>query len=511
SDTSASASKKHRKSFTLEEKLEVIKRIEKGEHNCDICALNMHESNVRTICAQDEKIKESCKNATPISVKKVVHIRSNLMENMERRLSMWIEDQTQRKMPVSLAVIQEKAKALYDAVKIELNETDAKPFNASHGWFERFKKRSNLHNIKITGEAAAAESFPAIFEAIIKEGGYSSKQMFNLDETGLFWKRMPARTYISCDEACPGFKAAKDCITVMLCTNANGNCKFKPVVVYCSANPRALAGYSKDHLPVWRSNAKAWVTTSIFTVYFCNRLTAELKDYCLQKKAFKILLLPDNAPGHPPKHLCVIFTPNTISLIQPLDQGAIAAFKAYYWYSCHTFARLIRETDGKNKPSIKKFWRKFNIKVAIDIIAEAWAEVSLSCLNAVWRRIWPAYVHEFDTEIAEAKNQIVALTHEAGLEENATDLQELVHSHGEELSIDELKLLDEQQLESKPEHAEPVIRTLSMKVMAEAFKLISDAINIFNENDSDRERSSKVEKSLESAISCYQQLYNEKQ
>uniref|UniRef100_K7G2M2 HTH CENPB-type domain-containing protein n=1 Tax=Pelodiscus sinensis TaxID=13735 RepID=K7G2M2_PELSI len=282
SDTSAFASKEHRKSFTLEEKLEVIKQIEKGERTCDIShALNMHESSVRTIRAQAEKIKESCKNATPVSVKKAVRMRSNLMEIWRGDCLSGLKTK-HNKMPVSLALIQEKAKALYDAVKIELNETDAKPFNASHGWFERFKKHLNLHNIKAAAaDMEAAESFPAIFEAIIKEGGYSSKQVFNLDETGLFWKRMSARTYISRDEAyAPGFKAAKDHITAMLCTNANRDCKLKPVVVYRFANPRALAGYSKDRLPVvWRSNAKAWVTASIFTDYFSNRLTAKLKDY----------------------------------------------------------------------------------------------------------------------------------------------------------------------------------------------------------------------------------------
>uniref|UniRef100_K7G7M9 HTH CENPB-type domain-containing protein n=1 Tax=Pelodiscus sinensis TaxID=13735 RepID=K7G7M9_PELSI len=416
----------------------VIKQIEKGECNCDISrALNMHESSVRTIHAQAEKIKESCKNATPVSVKKVVHTRSNLMENMERRLSMWIEDQTQRKMPVNLAVIQEKAKALYDAVKLELNEIDAKPFNASHGWLKHFKKRSNLHNIKITGEAAAAadteaaESFPAIFETIIKEDGYLSKQVFNLDETGLYWKRTPARTYISCEEAyAPGFKAAKDHMTVMLCTNVNKDCKLK-LAVYCSANPRALARYSNNRkMILWRSNAKAWVTASIFTDYFCNCLTAELKDYCLQENlAFKILLVMNQGILLFALFICqktfVLFLPpNTTSLIQPLDQGAIAAFKVYYFR--RTFARLIRETDGENS-LIKEFWRKFNIKDAI--IAEAWAEVSSSCLNAVWCHEF----REFDTEIAEAKKQIVALAHGTGLEEvNATDVQELLNSHGEE-------------------------------------------------------------------------------
>uniref|UniRef100_K7GJR5 DDE-1 domain-containing protein n=1 Tax=Pelodiscus sinensis TaxID=13735 RepID=K7GJR5_PELSI len=291
-----------------------------------------------------------------------------------------------------------------------------------------------------------------------------------------------------------------------------------PMTVYRSANPRALAGYSKNHIPVvWRSNAKAWVTASIFTDYFCHRLTTELKDYCLQENlAFKILLLLDNAPGHPPcltdlsENIQVLFSPpNTTSLIQPLDQEAIAAFKVYYLR--HTFARLITETDGKNK----QFWRTFNVKDAIDIIVEAWAEVSSSCLSSVLHCIRPACVHkfrEFDTEIAEAKTQIVTLAHEAGLEEvDATDVQRLLDSHGEELFVDELNLLDEQKLENEPEHAEPVIQTLLMKVMAEAFKLISDAINIFDENDPDHKWNSKVVKSLESTISYDQQLYNEKQ
>jgi hypothetical protein len=51
--------------------------------------------------------------------------------------------------------------------------------------------------------------------AINKEGGYSPKHIFNLDETALFWKRMPSRTYILQEEkSALGFKAAKDCFTV---------------------------------------------------------------------------------------------------------------------------------------------------------------------------------------------------------------------------------------------------------------------------------------------------------
>jgi hypothetical protein len=52
---------------------------------------------------------------------------------------------------------------------------------------------------------------------------------------------------------------------------------------------------------------------------------------------FKILFVSDNAPSHPTalsdlcKNVKVIYLPpNTISIIQPMDQRVIASFKAYY-------------------------------------------------------------------------------------------------------------------------------------------------------------------------------------
>lgn len=78
---------------------------------------------------------------------------------------------------------------------------------ALHVWFEQFKQQVNLHDICVTRESVSADTMAegSILEelkTVIDEGGYSSKQVCNVDETGLYLKKkkMPPRTYISKDE-----------------------------------------------------------------------------------------------------------------------------------------------------------------------------------------------------------------------------------------------------------------------------------------------------------------------
>jgi len=91
--------------------------------------------------------------------------------------------------------------------------------------------------------------------------------VFNVNETGLYWKKLPPRNYISREEKlAPGFKASKDRLTLLLGGKASGTLKLKPLYVYHSETPRVMKGILKSHLPViWTSNRKAWVTQQIFS------------------------------------------------------------------------------------------------------------------------------------------------------------------------------------------------------------------------------------------------------
>lgn len=541
SPPAAAPTPKKRKRVSLAAKLDIIKRNESGQGPSEIGrALGLSVSTVGTILKNAPRLKEVGESVTPTIATKLSRSRDSVMENMERLLSTWIEDCSQRSMPLSLRVIQEKALSLWKDLQEKQQPSKDAPqaaesFNASRGWFNRFKKRANLHNIKVTGEAAsadmiAANAYPAQLREIIDKGGYSAKQVFNIDETGLCWKRMPSRTYIAQEEkTAPGFKAAKDRLTLLLGGNAEGDVKLKPMLIYQSENPRALKGIPKNQLPViWRCNkkkenksrSKAWMTSYLFEDYVKGYFSNFAKKYCEENNLRnKVLLLVDNAPGHPEvcKEWCEnvevqFLPPNTTSLIQPMDQGVIATFKAYYLR--RTIQQLIKETDRDDRLSVQQYWKDFNIKKCLDNIRDAWDEVSPSTMNGVWRKIWPECVYGFKgfPQQDTLTKDIVKLAQQAGFEEvDENDVTELLESHNEELTNEDLLELEQERAheeddDDQAETVPPQPKQLTLKGVRRILDLIAQATAAMAEEDPNQDRVETVAENIKKHISCYKEV-----
>ena len=529
--------KKKRKVISLEEKLKIISKHESGASKAKIGRdHSINESTVRHIIQNTKLYKDQGQSAASSSNAQTTRNRSIAMIEMERLLSIWLEDCNQKRIPLSQMTIKTKALSLFKAVQEKRNDEGEtkETFCASSGWFDRFKKRTGIHSVRIVGESAsadvsAANAYPAKLRQIIEEGHYVDEQIINVDETGLFWKRMPTKTYLAKKEKSqPGFKVAKDRLTLLFGGNASGDLKLKPMLIYRSENPHALKGYSKHSLPVyWKSNKKAWVTKSLFEDWFKNCFCPEAERYCKSINLdFKILLILDNAPGHPTAlgDLCdnvkVIFLPpNTTSLIQPMDQGVIATFKAYYLRK--TFAQAIEKTTGENVMTLTQFWKNFNIKNALENINEAWQEVTVSNMRAVWQKIIPHCSNDFggfEAQVTEAVTEITQLGINLGMSELDNDnVRELLNSHDVDLNDEDLLNLDQQRAYDDDEQGteetnEPETQTkeFTIKEFDAIFRHFETGKQMIMDADPNVERSIQVNRQVEKALSCYRVMHTEK-
>ncbi|KAK4318139.1 hypothetical protein Pmani_010830 [Petrolisthes manimaculis] len=161
-------------------------------------------------------------------------------------------------------MVQEQAYKIQSQMAAKQGKsTEEMKFTASTGWLYKFMKRTGTKNIAVTGEAASADYRAAKKmrnkrKEMVEEMNYSPQQVWNCDETGLYWKRMPKRTYImKNEEKAPGLKVGKQRLTVLLMTNAAGIERLKPLLIHHSARPPAFKNVFVSKLPViWHHTRK---------------------------------------------------------------------------------------------------------------------------------------------------------------------------------------------------------------------------------------------------------------
>lgn len=219
-------------------------------------------------------------------------------------------------------------------------------FKDSSGWINSFMRRKKLENVRLTGKLTTAdeaetEKYHDILSRLTEDGGYTAETVFNMNETGLQWKKMPKSTHVfKLSSQARERKADKSNITVLLCCNASGTGKLNPFIVHEANRPHTFRHFkSMDNSGMyWRKGSNSWLTGQLTQDWFDNYFVPGAWHHCRNLGVpFKVLLLLSNAPAHPPSLVdrcqsvkVEFLPPNTTSLLQPLDQELITNMKLLY-------------------------------------------------------------------------------------------------------------------------------------------------------------------------------------
>jgi transposase len=276
---------------TLQERLKIVEEVEKNpiEKRVDVAKrLGISASTLNSIVSKKDEIREQIRKCGKSSKTRKTSKESKYAE-LEQILFTWYQQSRAVNIPIDGCIIREKAKQI--AVRLAIDD-----FAASNGWISRFKDRHGLVYKKLAGESASVDpertslwinELPKLLE------GYEPRDIYNADETGLFYNCLPDGTLTLKGESCHGGKASKERISVLFCVNSDGTDMREPLVIGKSLKPRCFK--NTKTLPVkYYANKKAWMTTNIFEL-FLRDLDSEMRI-----KRRNILLFVDNCAAHPP-------------------------------------------------------------------------------------------------------------------------------------------------------------------------------------------------------------------
>lgn len=357
--------------LTLKDKLKILSEAkckQKSElckkYGCSLTTLNRILRNEFEIKSKASKCKLSSKRE-----------RHGNNIDVERALQIWFEQMQSSGAVISTNMLMEKAQQLAQQMNCD--------FTPSTGWLWRWQQRQGIKLRKIHGEQKSADSNAAedflssVAPNILSE--YEEADIFNADESALFFKALPPKSLCKQGYRNTGFKSSKERVTLLFICNATGEYK-KVIIIGKAKNPRCL---KNKVLPLkYYSNQKAWMTADLWSEIILN-----LEEEMASLKR-NIVLFVDNASCHKKpqnlKHINLQFLPaNTTAITQPLDQGIIHAFKSYYRQNI-VRKQIVAMELGK---TVEEFSKSINILHAMHMTKRSFWMVKPTSIKNCFKKV----------------------------------------------------------------------------------------------------------------------------
>lgn len=268
--------KRKKTCLNLQQKCEVLKKLDEGTTSSALTKeYSVAKSTISYIKKhKDEILSQATSPQTNIGKK---NVRPAEYPELEKKLYEWFLSQRERNCQLNGNILKVKAKELFHKVYPDKEDNE---FQASDGWFHKFKKRMGMRILKIAGEkldadVSAVEPYIRKLNAKIAEMDVTEEQIYNADETALYYRLLPEKTYVSSNEkSAAGHKKSKDRITLLLCANASGTHKINPLIIGKSKSPRCFAQFKNPF--DYDNSLNAWMTTNIFKKWFNGSFTNQV-------------------------------------------------------------------------------------------------------------------------------------------------------------------------------------------------------------------------------------------
>ena len=157
---------------------------------------------------------------------------------------------------VSGPMLQEEALAM----AMELRMKDFKPLN---DWLEKWKNKHNVAQKNVAGEEGnvsetTVDSWLERVRELTKD--YVAQHIWNMDESGAFWKSLPDRSLTEKKKRCRGGNKSKQQVTVAFFINAAGEEKL--VIIRKSKKLGCFKKLQHSSKPAgcrYVANTKSWM------------------------------------------------------------------------------------------------------------------------------------------------------------------------------------------------------------------------------------------------------------